>query len=90
MKIGELNERCGNCSIIGYCTEPYETPQLCACAALENIDEEEYKRIAESVTEEEINDKLKENNTSQWTHKRNGAILDIVLEKLCMEASCIL
>ena len=88
MKIGDLNEHCGNCTIIGYCTEPYESPQLCVYDELENVDETEYKSIAESVTEEEIKDKLeqyKENNISPWTDERNGAICDIVLEKLCKE-----
>jgi len=56
MKIGELNEHCGNCKIIDFCTEPYETPQLCVYEELADIEQEEYKRIAESVTEKEIKD----------------------------------
>lgn len=86
MKIGELNEHCGNCGLIDFCTEPYETPQLCVYEELEDIEEEEYKRIAERITEKEIKDKLRqyeENNVSPWDDEQNGAICDIVLEKLC-------
>jgi len=83
MKIGELNEHCGNCKLTDFCTEPYETPQLCVYEELADVEEEEYKRIAESVTEEEIKDKLKqyeENDVSPWDDERNGAICDIVIE----------
>lgn len=52
MKIGELQDRCGNCKLIDYCTEPYETPHLCAYEELEDMDEETYKQIAGGVTEE--------------------------------------
>lgn len=85
MKIGELQEHCGNCSIIQYCTEPYNTPQICVCEELEHIPEELYKLIAEIITEAEIQDKLKqyeENDVSPWDDERNGAILDLILEKL--------
>lgn len=85
MKIGKLDDHCGNCKLVDYCAEPYETPHLCAYEELEYIDEETYKQIAESVTEEEIEDKLKqyeEDNVSPWTDNRNGAICDIILEKL--------
>lgn len=85
MKIGELNDHCGNCKLIDYCAEPYETPHLCACEKLEDMEEETYKQIAGSITEKEIEDKLKqyeENNISPWTDNHNGAICDIVLEKL--------
>lgn len=85
MKIGDLDEHCGNCKLIDFCTEPYETSQLCAYEELSDVEQEEYKRIAESITEEEIGDKLRqyeENNVSPWADERNGAICDIVLEKL--------
>jgi len=85
MKIGELNEHCGCCKLIDFCTESYETPQLCVYEELADVEEEEYKRIAESVTEKEIKDKLRqyeENDVSPWDDERNGAICDIVLEKL--------
>ncbi len=85
MKIGELNEHCGNCKLIDFCTEPYKTPQLCVYEELADVEQEEYKRIAESITEEEIENKLRqyeENNVSPWDDERNGAICDIALEKL--------
>lgn len=86
MGIGELKEHCGNCSLIDLCTEPYCTPQLCACEELAYVDVDVYKQLAKSVTDEEIEDKLKqyeENNVSPWDDERNGAICDIVLEKMC-------
>lgn len=85
MKIVELNEHCGDCPLIDYCTEPYETPQLCAYEELESIDTDKYKDIAEKLTYAEIEDKIKqyeENNVSPWTDEHNGAICDLVLEKL--------
>lgn len=85
MKIGELNEHCGDCPLIDFCTEPYETPQLCVYEELENVDAEKYKEIAEKITDTEIKDKLnqyEENNISPWTDEHNGAICDLVLEKL--------
>lgn len=85
MRIGELNEHCGKCSLIGYCSEPYCEPQLCMCERLEDVEEEKYIEIADSVTEEEIEDKLnqyEENGFYPWDNERNGAICDIVLEKL--------
>lgn len=85
MRIGELQDHCGNCKLIDYCTEPYETPHLCAYENLENVEEETYREIAEGITEDEIADKLKrydENGGCPWTDEHNGAICDIVLEKL--------
>ncbi len=85
MKIGELNEHCGNCELLDLCTEPYETPQLCVYEELADVEEAEYKRIAESVTEKEIEDKLRqyeENSVNPWDDEYRGAICDIVLEKL--------
>lgn len=85
MKIGKLKEHCGNCSLIAYCGEPFESPQLCIYEELADVEETEYKRIAENVTEEEILEKIRqyeENNVSPWDEERNGAICDIVLEKL--------
>ena len=89
MKIGNLNEHCGNCPLIDYCTEPYETPQLCTIDSLEDVEAKEYKRIAEGITDDEIEDKLKqyeENDISPWSDNYNGAICDIVLEKLYQKA----
>lgn len=86
MKIGELNEHCGNCKLIDFCTEPYETPKLCVYEELADVEQEEYKRIAESITEEEIEYKLRQYEENDfypwWDDERNGAICDIVIEKL--------
>lgn len=85
MKLGELQDHCGNCKIIDYCTEPFETPHLCIYEELEDVDEETYRQIAESITKEEIKDKLrqyKDNNTDTWSDNYRGAICDIVIEKL--------
>ncbi|MCM1223437.1 MAG: hypothetical protein NC548_54210 [Lachnospiraceae bacterium] len=85
MKIGALQDHCGNCKLISYCTEPFETPHLCVYEELEYVDEETYIQIAENITKEEIQNKLRqyeENNSSPWDNDYNGAICDIVLEKL--------
>lgn len=85
MKIGELQDRCGNCRLIDYCAEPFETPHLCVYEELEDVDEETYIQIVENITEDEIKDKLRqyeENNSSTWDNDYNGAILDIILEEL--------
>lgn len=85
MKIGELQDHCGNCKLISYCAEPYESPHLCVYEELEDVDEETYRQIAENITEEEISDKLRQyekDSFSPWTDNHNGAIFDIVLEKL--------
>lgn len=91
MKIGKLNEHCGECGIIDYCTEPYETPKLCIYEALSDVEESEYVRIAESITAEEIKDKLRkyeENNVSPWDDEHKGAICDIIIEKLFSKGRC--
>lgn len=85
LKIGELNEHCGKCPLIDFCTEPYETPQLCTMESLEHVDTDQYKKIADDITSHEILEKLKqyeENNCSPWSDEYHGAICDIVLEKL--------
>ena len=83
--IGELCERCGECELVKYCTEPYETPELCTVGELEDVPVETYLRIADCISEEEIQEKIKEyedNNFSPWSNERAGAICNIVLEKL--------
>lgn len=85
MKIEELQDWCGDCKLIEYCAGPYETPHLCAYEELKHVNEETYLQITENITEKEIEDKLRqyeENNISPWTDNHNGAICDIVLEKL--------
>lgn len=85
MQIGELQEHCGNCPLIDYCTEPYESPQLCAIEELDNITVETYIHIAKNITDEEIKEKIRkyeENEISPWTDEYNGAICDLVIERL--------
>ena len=85
MRIGELDDHCGNCKIIDYCTEPFETPHLCIYDELKDVKEETYLKIADSITSKEIKEKLRqyeENSISSWTDEYKGAICDIVLDKL--------
>lgn len=85
MKIGELQDHCGSCKLIGYCADAYETPHLCAYEALEDVDEETYIQIADAITEDEMQEKLgqyKEAGTSPWDDDYKGAIYNIVCEKL--------
>lgn len=84
MKLGELNMECGNCEVIDYCTEPYDTPALCCVTFLADTEEKTYIQLAEKVTEEEIKEKQRqyEENGVNWTDENKGAICDIVLEKL--------
>ena len=87
-KIRELCERCGECELMKYCTEPYESPELCSIEELEDVPVKAYLRMANCITEEEIQEKIKEyedNDSSPWSNKRAGAICDIVLERLKTE-----
>lgn len=49
MRIGELDQHCGNCKILQYCAEPFDELCVCARAALEDMEEEEYIRTAEEI-----------------------------------------
>lgn len=84
MKIGDLDMHCGNCGVIAYCIEPFETPALCRVSALADILEEKYIQLAEEITSTEIKEKQRqyEENGVGWTDEDKGAICDIVLEKL--------
>lgn len=42
MKIGELNQHCGECKIIDLCGEPYSNICLCCNSKLEEMTEDEY------------------------------------------------
>lgn len=53
MKIGELNQCCGECSVIDYCAEPYEELCLCTDSRLAEIEEEKYIELAEESHESE-------------------------------------
>lgn len=84
MKIGELQEHCGECPLIDYCTDPYDTPQLCKIDLLREANTEIYRELAEKVTDAEMQEKLHqyEKYGVEWTDKNKGAICDIVLEKI--------
>ena len=48
MKIGELDQHCGNCTIIDYCAEPFS--ELCICGSEELKEmEEDYIKAAEEI-----------------------------------------
>lgn len=56
MKRGKLQDHCGNCNLIDYCTEPYEMPHLCVYEELEDADEETRIRFyVGDLNDEEIN-----------------------------------
>jgi len=42
MKIGDLNQHCGECKIIDLCGEPYSDICLCCNCELEDMSEEDY------------------------------------------------
>jgi len=48
MKISKLDQHCGNCSLIEYCGDPFYYC-LCKDSRFEDMDEEEYKELAEKV-----------------------------------------
>lgn len=49
MKIGEIEKQaCGDCPLIEWCGEPFDDLCLCTDKRLENIDVEEYIKLAES------------------------------------------
>lgn len=47
MRIGDLEQHCGNCKIIDFCADPFEDLCLCTDSRLAEIEEIEYKRFAE-------------------------------------------
>lgn len=60
LKIGDLEQHCGNCKIIDLCGEPYSDVCLCCNEKLKDMQEDEYLvRVAE------IRDYAKRN----WSNK---------------------
>lgn len=49
MKIGELEQHCGNCKIIQYCAEPFDELCLCGVEALQEMEETDYIKTAEEI-----------------------------------------
>lgn len=85
MKIGELEQHCGECDIMEFCTDPFETPCICCRRSLKDIEEEEYKRIAENLTEKEVKRKIKQLKKDKeifYDKIWQGAVLELVKEKL--------
>lgn len=49
MKLGELEQHCGNCSVVEYCAEPFDSLCLCTRAELKEVKESTYKCVAEKI-----------------------------------------
>lgn len=49
MRIGELDQHCGDCKIIHLCGEPYSDICLCGNPKLENMTEDEYIERVENI-----------------------------------------
>ena len=47
MKIGELNMRCGECSLIDHCDEPFSEIAICMEERLSDVDEDVFFRYLE-------------------------------------------
>lgn len=66
MKIGELYMRCGECSIIEYCGEPYSDIAICCEERFKNVEEIKFLNLAETSTKKSkkaiINDAYKRLN----------------------------
>jgi hypothetical protein len=50
MKIKELDQHCGDCSLIEYCGNSYGY-SICCDERFEDMEESDYKRIAETATD---------------------------------------
>ena len=49
MKIGELDQHCGNCTIIDYCAEHFSELCICGSEELKEMEEEDYIKAAEEI-----------------------------------------
>lgn len=49
MKIGNLDQHCGNCSVVEYCAEPFDSLCLCTKEELADVEESMYKFVAEKI-----------------------------------------
>jgi hypothetical protein len=45
MKIGDLKMRCGECSIIDHCDEPYSDIAICCESRFADVDENEFLTV---------------------------------------------
>jgi len=48
MKIGELDMRCGNCTIIEWCGDPYSDICICEEYRFEDVEESNFFKLAET------------------------------------------
>lgn len=53
-KLGELEQHCGNCSVMWLCGEPYSEVCLCAREELADMTEKEYEQAAEALMSENL------------------------------------
>jgi len=49
MKIGEMEQHCGECKLIDYCGNPYQELCLCCDSRFENMEVDEYISLAETA-----------------------------------------
>lgn len=49
MKIGKLDQHCGECPLIDFCAEPFEELCLCTDSRLENVDTDTYEQLAVTI-----------------------------------------
>lgn len=49
MKIGELEQHCGNCSVVDYCAEPFSSLCLCTREELADVEQSTYKCVAQDI-----------------------------------------
>lgn len=71
MLIGELDQHCGNCSIMEYCAEPFSDLCLCGKSDLEDVEESEYRKMAEEI------------QSRNKRHISNSTMADRICRKLC-------
>lgn len=60
LKIGELDQHCGECNLIEYCAEPFDELCLCTDSRLKDVEEKKYKELADKSTKYKNYEKCKE------------------------------
>lgn len=51
MKLGELEQRCGDCNAVEYCAEPFGSLSLCTVPDLAEVEDSMYKFCARKIQE---------------------------------------
>jgi len=49
-KIGDMNSHCGECGLINFCGDPFESPYLCAEKRFKSVNIDDYIKLAETST----------------------------------------